>query len=133
MSGSAKGLLLAMLNVVVVAFGFATTIQNNERFEIAIFSVYIGLIPAVITGLFVGRIADTLRRLRLPVIVAIPLVVVLLLGLLAQMADGGNEPVISPAVVGFACIPTAVGAAILERWTRPAKPQPVPPAHAVRS
>jgi hypothetical protein len=128
MSGAAKGLLLAMLNVVVVALGFATTITNDERLEIAIFAVYIGLIPAILTGLFVGRIADTQTRFRLPVITAIPLVVVVFLGLGAQTLDTGGEPAISLAVIGFACIPTTVGAVILERWTRPAKPQPVPPA-----
>jgi hypothetical protein len=128
MSGAAKGLLLAMLNVVVVALGFATTITSNERVEIAIFSVYIGLIPALITGLVVGRIADSLPRFRLPVIVAIPIAVVLFLGVLAQAVDGGGEPVISVPVIAFACIPTVAGACILERWTRPPRPQPVPPA-----
>jgi hypothetical protein len=129
MSGSAKGLLLAMLNVVVVALGFATTIQNNERLEIAIFAVYIGLIPALLTGIFVGKIADTQTRFRLPIIAGIPLTVVLFLGVGSQTLDtGSNEPAISSAIIGFACIPTMVGAIILERWTRPRKPQPVPPA-----
>jgi hypothetical protein len=128
MSGSAKGLLLAMLNVVVVALGFATTIQNNERLEIAIFAVYIGLIPALLTGIFVGRIADTQTRFRLPIIAGIPIMVVLFLGAGAQTLDVGGDPAISSAVIGFACIPTTVGAIILERWTRPRKPQPVPPA-----
>ena len=128
MSGAAKGLLLAMLNVVVVALGFATTITNDERLEIAIFAVYIGLIPALLTGLFVGKIADTQTRFRLPIIAGIPLLVVMFLGLGAQTLDAGGEPAISTAVIVFACIPTTVGATILERWTRPRKPQPVPPA-----
>jgi hypothetical protein len=133
MSGSAKGLLLAMLNVVVVALGFATTITNDERLEIAIFAVYIGLIPALLTGIFVGKIADTQDRFRLPIIAGIPLIVVVFLGLGAQTLDVGGEPAISSAIIGFACIPTTVGAIILERWTRRRTPQPVPPAHAVRS
>jgi hypothetical protein len=133
MSGSAKGLLLAMLNVVVVALGFATTIHNDERLEIAIFAVYIGLIPALLTGIFVGRIADTQMTFRLPIIAGVPLTVVVFLGLASQTLDTGGEPAISSAIIGFACIPTMVGAIILERWTRPRQPQPVPPAQAVRS
>jgi len=128
MSGAAKGLLLAMLNVIVVALGFATTITNDDRFAIAIFAVYIGLIPALCTGLVVGRIAEGLTRFRLPMIVGIPITVVLLLVLLAQTADGGVDPAISSKVIAFACIPTTVGAIILERWTRQRKPEPVPPA-----
>jgi len=130
MSGTAKGLILAIVNVAVVSLGFFTTMEGHERVEIAALVFWFGLFPGLLVGLACGRIAESsLKRFRLVAIASVALVAVVLLGMLAFTMDLGEEPTFSATRIAFALIPTLASACILERWTRVAPPLP---AAAVR-
>jgi hypothetical protein len=76
-------------------------------------------LPGLLVGASLGRLAGRLRRYRLATLAAIALGVVLALG----WATGAPT-----SFVASVCIPTLVGTALLERWTRRCEPPPIPPA-----
>ena len=132
MSGLWKGALLGAINVVVIAIAMAAFEASPEEAAhrldagTALLVIMFGGLPGIVGGLMLGALAYALERsaiaLRIAVLTLPALGLVFLLAREFQMMH----------LALVSCIPTAVAALILERWTRkPADPPPVPVARAV--
>lgn len=150
LSSTSKGALLGICNVAVTAvlvgvmvaldppmrgwagdgetlgFGSAPYVKGSALgIQIAILVAFAGLLPGLVTGVGLGRLADQLRpwssHARLAVVAAIAVTVVAVLGLLTR-----QTPLIVPA-----CGPALIASFGLERWTRETR-QTLPRAVARR-
>lgn len=119
-----KGMLLAAVNVVVIAFGLALV---DHDVGTAVFVVMFGGIPGVFTGGILGGLAGLTAR-RAPrwrvALLSAPA-----FGLVVALASTFGMD----AAVPLACIPTFIASLVLERWTRQMVPPPPVPVATVRS
>jgi ABC-type dipeptide/oligopeptide/nickel transport system permease subunit len=118
-----KGIMLAIVNVLVIAIGMSVVEHKGEVFMLV---VMFGGIPALVLGsllgLFAGLTATRSRHWR-TVLLSLPA-----FGLVVLLAAFFRLD----AAVPIACVPTFIAALVLERWTRQIVPAPVPVA-TVRS
>jgi len=105
MDGIGKGVVLAALDVLVVA---AIVAIRGRDPAMAVFAVMLGFMPAALVGALLGAAATRIRRHRVVALAAPALAAVATLGRILDVAG-----LIVPA-----CVPTLVLVAILERWTR---------------
>lgn len=117
----AKGLLLAAINVVVVAFGIAGLANDADMVPVV---TVLGGIPGLLTGASLGGLASLIddqdRWLRRFVLGMLAILAAAMIG-----AFFGAPEFIAPA-----CVPTVAAALVLERWTRRLPAPPIPVATA---
>lgn len=122
-SPTLKGMILAIANVFVIAFGMGVVAHDSGFFMLV---MMFGSIPALLVGgllgLFAGLTEKRSRHWR-TVLLSLPA-----FGLVVVLAAVFTFD----AAVPIACIPTFIAALVLERWTRQVVPAPVPVA-TVRS
>lgn len=119
MAGPGKGAALALANTVVIGVALCLAFPDaNPWFKPLVMAVLMGCIPAVVTGVLLGMVADALQLrplLRVPVLAAPAIGMVAVIG-----RSYGFTEYILPA-----CIPTVAAAVALERWTRVPSDAPV--------
>ena len=116
--GWVKGVVVGFINVIVVALATAV-FGKGPRIEIFAWVMLLGFLPGTLCGTLVGHCAAEAklqnRRVVLIAMIAFSCSTVAMLG------DALDLRVLVP----YACIPTAAGCAVLERWTR-TKPDAIP-------
>lgn len=122
-----KGALLGAANVLFVVIGCGASDESMFTFLVVLIG---GAIPGVVTGLLLGHLAavlkETPRLVRSIVLAGGGVAAVVLLGFAFGFMNASDER----QIVILACIPTAVGALLLERWTRRMDETPIPTAQA---
>jgi TRAP-type uncharacterized transport system fused permease subunit len=113
-------MIVGFFNTIAVAVLIAVASGDRHAIDIVVLVTMIGAIPGVLTGALLGFIAESMRhvdrRIVLVVLVTLACVAVAMLG---QMFDMTKLVIVS-------CIPTAAGASMLERWTRPVPQESFP-------
>ncbi len=121
MSGALKGVLVAFANTVVVAICiavFSGESDTGKPLGLAVMIVMIAFIPATLVGGLLGHVAGRAKMNR-----AVLLMIMIMCSCVAVAMLGDSfrvEEFVLPA-----CIPTAAGCSVLERWTRPDDAMPV--------
>lgn len=108
LSATKKGLLVGLVNLVVVALLIG--LEEGLRDLAAVLAVItvIGSVPALGIGALCGWLGGRMTELRRLSLVAIPMTMVMALGLLSDTS-----------LIGPAVLPTLLSALGLEYWTRP--------------
>jgi hypothetical protein len=121
----AKGVMVAMINMVVVAFAIAYFNDPHEVREVVFLICRYAAIPAAFCGLIAGAIAsvnaDRGVLVRLAWLAPLPIALVVLLG-----KEFYLQRFVLPS-----CVPTLAAVAVLERWTRRRVAPPLPTARTV--
>lgn len=127
-------MLLALANLTFVAIAAAVTMPSHGgdglachcgELPDATFEILLtfGSLPAIVAGALLGGLADHLAAsapwARFAILGALAALVVAVLGTLSMWF----------VLIPLACVPTLVGVAILERWTRRPIAAPLPPAY----
>ena len=119
MSGTLKGMLVAIGNTVLVAFCIAIGIDDGHFAEATVIISMMGFFPAIIIGGVLGHIAEAAqKRNRAVLFIAMICVSCSVVAFLGAIFDLSH-------MIWVSCVPTIAACSLLERWTR-AKPDPFP-------
>lgn len=125
------GSLLGALDVLAIAFGIAATYAREELVAVALPIAAAGILPGLLTGAFLGSLAERLGArpvwLRLMVLFA-PALLLIVFGPALLMLVGIARIGDMVEFAEFACVPTLVAVLVLERATRARLAQQIPPA-----
>lgn len=114
--GAVKGVVLGFCNTLLVAFCVGLAGTGGE----AVFVVMFGFLPGVLTGAFLGHLAEALAHMNRKVLLGM----MVLVSCLAVAALGDRFD--ARELVLVSCIPTAAACSVLERWTRKKPDEPLP-------
>jgi hypothetical protein len=115
MTNTYKGVVLGIANTIVVAAVISATVAMGARTRFAaeafVMVGILGILPGIVAGAFLGWLSSHLHAARWPILAAISVSVVMMLG----------AP-IAPEFILPCCVPTVIAAFALAWWTKPRDP-----------